>query len=65
MDFELTRNVPAGAIPVQTAIQLTEPMAVPFDVSLPADLGNEKPLPLQLPPGPINVIFKKVRDIPD
>ncbi len=64
IDARLTMKIPSGAIPVQTGVPLTEPMIVPFDVSLPSDLGDEKPLLVQMPLGPINVIFKRVRDVP-
>ncbi len=65
IDFKMTMKFPAGVIPVQTGIPLTQPMTVPFDVSLPSDLGAEKPVLLQLPMGPINVIFKKLRELPE
>jgi hypothetical protein len=63
IDFKMMMKLPSGAIPVQTGVPLTQAMNVPFDVSLPNDLGAEQPLLLQLPLGPINVIFKKIRDI--
>jgi hypothetical protein len=65
IDFKMTMRLPAGIIPVQTGVPLTQPMTLPFDALLPSDLGAEKPLLLQLPLGPINVIFRKVRDLPE
>jgi hypothetical protein len=58
-------SAPAGIIPVQTGIALTEPMNMPISGSLPQEnIVRETPTLFQTPLGPVNVIFKKLRDFP-
>jgi hypothetical protein len=65
LDFRVTMTAPAGIIPVQTGIPLTEPVNVPISGSV--SLGNittETPTLFETPLGPVNIIFKKLRDFP-
>jgi hypothetical protein len=64
LDLKLTMRMPVGTIPVQTGVPLTEAIDIPLELSLPNDFGAGKPLLVQMPIGPVNVIFKKVRDFP-
>jgi hypothetical protein len=56
-------KVPAGVPLVTGTKPATEPYAVDFDISLPSDMGGEKPVLLTLPTGRVNAIFRKVRDL--
>jgi hypothetical protein len=65
LDFEITMNAPAGVTPVQTGIPLTSPISLPIKASLLRDdIGTEKPTLVHTPLGPVNVLFKKIRDFP-
>lgn len=65
IDLRVIMSAPAGITPVQTGVPLTAPMSLPITATLaPADTVNEKIILLQTPLGPVNVIFKKLRDIP-
>ena len=65
LDFAIKLSFPAGAIPVQTGIALPEPMTVPIHASvLEDDMGTERPTLVQTPLGPVNALFKKLRDFP-
>jgi hypothetical protein len=65
LDFRVTMSAPAGITPVQTGIAVTEPINLPISGSLPLeDITSETPTLLETPLGPINVIFKKLRDFP-
>lgn len=65
LDFAITLSLPAGATPVQTGISLPAPMSVPIKSSvLQDDIGSENPTLVQTPLGPVNVLFKKIRDFP-
>jgi hypothetical protein len=56
--------MPAGLAPVQTGIPLTAPASVPINATLlQADINAEKPILIQTQIGPVNVIFKKIRDL--
>lgn len=63
-DFQITMHAPAGVTPVQTGIALAAPMTIPINGSVaePAMVSNE-PILLQTPLGPVNILFKKIRDI--
>ena|SRR5215831_8323831 len=65
LDFAVTLSLPAGATPVQTGIALPAAMSVPIHSSvLENDLGSERPTLVQTPLGPVNALFKKIRDFP-
>jgi hypothetical protein len=65
LDFQVTMSAPAGVVPVQTGIPLTEPMSLPISGSVPIqNITTETPTLLQTPLGPVNVVFKKLRDFP-
>jgi hypothetical protein len=65
LHFEITMNAPAGVTPVQTGIPLATQISLPINASLlREDIGTEKPTLVQTPLGPVNVLFKKIRDFP-
>jgi hypothetical protein len=65
LDFQAIMSMPAGVVPVQTGVPLTEPVSAPISGSLPIEnITTETPTLLQTPLGPVNVVFKKLRDFP-
>jgi hypothetical protein len=60
----LKMSVPAGAILVTGGVPSTEPCTLEFPLSLPSGLGDGQPVELKLPTGPVNVVFRKLRDFP-
>lgn len=60
----LKMSVPAGAILVTGGVPSTEPCTLEFPLSLPSGLGDGQPVELNLSTGPVNVIFRKLRDFP-
>jgi hypothetical protein len=64
ISLQVTLAVPAGISLVQTGVPLAAPIALPITVTLaPADTAGEKPILVQTPLGPVNVLFKKIRDL--
>jgi hypothetical protein len=64
VEFQISLTIPAGATPVQTGIPLTTSMTLPIEASLSeSDIGSASPYLLQTPLGPVNVLFKKIRDV--
>ncbi len=57
-------TVPSGAQLVTGAAAGSEPMSMEIPLKLPVNFGNGHPLPMQTPTGPINIIFKRLRDVP-
>lgn len=65
LDLVITLSMPAGIVPVMTGIPLASPISVPIRISLPqGEIGGEKPTLVQTALGPVNALFKKVRDFP-
>jgi len=65
IDFHVTMNAPAGVTPVQTGVPLVAPLSLPISGSfLTSDIDSDTPTLLQTPLGPVNVLFKKIRDLP-
>jgi hypothetical protein len=63
ISLQIIMAAPEGATPVQTGIPLAAPIALPINTTLAqSDIATEKLILLQTPLGPVNVIFKKVRD---
>lgn len=60
---KLELNSPAGTVLVTGASQGSEPGVWPIPFNFPLDLGGGNPISLKTPTGPINVIFKKLRDL--
>ncbi|MBF0449009.1 MAG: hypothetical protein HQL67_12470 [Magnetococcales bacterium] len=64
IDLNVTLTVPAGIALVMGVPPRHEDYTIPIVTSIPRDLGQEKPVLLQTDFGPVNVIFKKIRDFP-
>ncbi|MGC2659930.1 MAG: hypothetical protein WA324_18385 [Bryobacteraceae bacterium] len=65
IDFRINMNLPAGITPVQTGIPLAAPLTMPISGSIQvSDIDGDTPTLLQTPLGPVNALFKKVRDLP-
>jgi hypothetical protein len=65
LDFVVTMNAPAGITPVQTGIPLAAPLSIPITGSLGQEnISSEIPTLFETPLGPVNVLFKKIRDFP-
>ena len=64
LDVSVTLKVPAGAALVTGVIAAREPLKQQIAAKLPVDFSNGSPIGIQTPTGPINVVFKRLRDIP-
>jgi len=61
--FTVTMNAPAGVTPVQTGIPLASQLNLPISGALSEnDIKSENTILLQTPIGPVNIIFKKLRN---
>lgn len=60
--FEVVLTVPAGTTLV-TGQTLPEPFSQTISASLTDTFANGQPVPIKTPLGPVNVIFKKLRDL--
>jgi hypothetical protein len=61
--IEVVLTVPAGATLV-TGQSLTAPLSQTISAELPKTFANGQPVPVRTPMGPVNVIFKKLRELP-
>jgi hypothetical protein len=65
VNFDITMSAPAGLTPVQTGVPLAAPQSIPISMSVSADdLTGDLPTRLRTPLGPVNVLFRKIRDYP-
>lgn len=64
INVHITMRGPVGMRPVQTGIPLSAPLELPFTITLAQHFGSEKPFLLNTPLGPVNIVFKKIRDFP-
>jgi len=65
VDFQVTMNAPAGITPVQTGVPIAVPISLPINGSLlKNEIDSDVPTLLETPLGPVNVLFKKIRDLP-
>jgi len=64
LDVTVTLTVPPGAWLVTGAVAGDQPMAQEIKARLPENLGGGNPVTVQTPTGPVNVIFKRLRDLP-
>lgn len=61
--IEVRLTVPAGATLV-TGQTLPSPYSQTINASLSENFANGQPVPVQTPLGPVNAIFKKLRNLP-
>lgn len=64
LEGKLNLTVAAGTPLVTGGSVHNQPYTIEFPLSLSPDLGGGQPVEIRLPTGPVNVIFKKLRDIP-
>ncbi len=64
LDVSVTLTVPPGVPLVMGVPPQTIEYKFKIVTSLPRTLGNETPITIDTPSGPVNVIFKKIRDFP-
>jgi hypothetical protein len=62
--FSVTLTVPPGAWLVTGAVAGHEPLAQEITAALPTNFAEGNAQPVQTPTGPVNVIFKRLRDLP-
>lgn len=63
-DVQLRLTLPPGASLVTGALAGAQPMTMNMNLSLPDNLGGEQPVRVNTPTGPVNVIFRKIREFP-
>ena len=63
-DAQLRMSFPPGTSLVTGALAGPQPMNLDMTTVLPANLGGEQPIRIATPTGPVNVIFRKLRDYP-
>ena len=64
LDVSVTLKVPPGTWLVTGATVGREPLTQKINATLPENLGNGHSVGVQTPTGPVNVVFKRLRDIP-
>jgi hypothetical protein len=67
---EVVMKAPAGLRPVQTGVPLANPVEMAISGSLPGtsellDATTSAPRQITTPLGPINIVFRKIRDLVD
>jgi hypothetical protein len=63
-DANVRITIPPGASLVTGALAGPQPYYMDVAMTLPANLGAEQPVRIETPTGPVNVIFRKLRDYP-
>ena len=64
LEFSVTLRIPAGAALVTGVIAGNEPLTQHMTTKLPVDFSNGSSIGIQTPTGPVNAVFKWLRDIP-
>ena len=64
LEVSITLKVPAGASLVTGVTAGREPFSQQITATLPTNLGAGRSIGVQTPTGPVNVVFKRLRDIP-
>ncbi len=63
-DAKIRIIIPPGTSLVTGAIAGTQPLYMDVALTLPENLGGEQPIRVETQTGPVNVIFRKLRDYP-
>ena len=63
-DAKVRITIPPGTSLVTGALAGPQPLSMDVTMVLPANLGGEQPIRIETPTGPVNVIFRKLRDYP-
>lgn len=58
----LNMTVPPGVTLVTGAVAGQEPMTQELETALPVDFADGNAVPVKTPTGPVNVIFRRIRD---
>jgi hypothetical protein len=64
LDVSVRLTLPPGTSLVTGASVGVTPMVIDLPAKLPKNFGNGQAIALKTPTGPINVLFKKLRDLP-
>ncbi len=65
VSYQAMIAAPAGVVPVQTGIPLVAPITITLSGKLrQEDVESGKPVLLQTQIGPLNIIFRKIRNLP-
>lgn len=64
LNVSVTLRVPAGASLVTGVVAGREPLEQTITATLPENLGNGRSIGVETPTGPVNVVFKRLRDLP-
>ncbi len=66
VEINLTMTVPPGATLVQGTPAQPTAYTVPVNVTIPkTDIESRQPVLLELPQGPVNIIFRRLRELSD
>jgi hypothetical protein len=64
VEFNATMTVPPGVMLAQGAPARPTAYTVPINITIPKSaIDTLQPVLLQLPPGPVNVIFRRLRSL--
>ena len=63
-DAKVRIVIPPGSSLVTGALAGPQPLYMDVVMTLPENLGGEQPIRIETPTGPVNVIFRKLRDYP-
>lgn len=63
-DAKVRITIPPGSSLVTGALAGPQPLCMDVAMTLPENLGGEQPIRIETPTGPVNVIFRKLRDYP-
>ncbi len=64
-DATIRMSFPPGTSLVTGALAGPQPFFMDVNLTLPANLGGEQPVRIETPTGPVNAIFRKLRDFPE
>jgi len=64
IEIAVSLAVPSGTSLVTGTVVGQEPMAQEIKGTFPANFADGNALPVRTPTGPVNVIFKRLRDLP-
>ena len=64
LEFIVTLTAPPGTSLVTGAVAGKEPLLQEIQQVLPADFGNGCPILVRTPTGPLNAVFKQLRNLP-
>ena|SRR5438309_2277084 len=64
LEGTIKMTIPPGISLVTGAPVSQHSYILEFPISLPLDLSQQEPLRIEIPTGPVNIIFKKIRDFP-